>query len=147
MTNLKNYVQSLRDAARIKARAMTIADIMCSIGEQNKEINLAGKEIEKHNKIIATLNFEISQICDNDPAKDEKIEKLNKSIKENEDTITHYQEYISKRGADIEKLDKEIEDVSTGKTKMSLGAINLEVANYLAKDSLDKFMTTEEASE
>ena len=139
---LRERTQSFRNKARRLIRMNLINEILQRIFKVNKNLSRTTKDIERltkeetsAEKITARAEYKMSNLNPEDPDFDEKqikavafvetekirqestLKQLNTNIKSSEKEITHYTKQI-------ENLDKEIEAIESGETKVSIDEVN-----------------------
>jgi len=150
-STLREKTQNFRDKARRILRMEMINEILQEIFQVNKELNFATKRVEglteteaSAEKIVARAEYKMSKLDGDDPDYEEKIvkatafvetetkrqaeilEQINSDIKFNKKKIEDYTKQI-------EGLDKEVEAVESGETKVSIDEMNDLAQTLIAK--------------
>lgn len=117
-------VEALKVIARDSLRMNLVVGLQSKAAAYTSQINAELKMVESFKKGIARAEFQITQLVDGDPDKDEKsakftaqVESLNLEILEVEKTIT----LLNKAKDDVAA---EIVKVQSGETKVSLNEVN-----------------------
>lgn len=118
-----------RDLLRLKATERFRQEILGL--ENNKKIH--NEFIESLNKDIARTDFKISEIKDNDPDKESKLENLKEVKKNLEDTIEKENEAIENINKEITKVNEKIEKLQKGELLVDADSLD-KVTNQLLEE-------------
>ena len=148
---LREKTQSFRNKALRILRMERINGILQTIFQVNKEKDRTTKELEDltkeetfTEKMTARAEYQMSKLDENDPDyEDKKVkattfvetekERQVMRLKQINSAIDNYKETIEKYTIRIEDLDKEIEAVESGNTKMSINEMNDLTQELIAK--------------
>jgi len=138
---LREFVQSLRDAARIKLQMLMVSDLLVNISQTTKTINNLEKEVETVKKDIERNNYKISKLDETNPDFKEFKETLKENNEKAEQAIEDLMKETTKYNKDIINLEDKIEKVTKGEIKVSLNEVNKMVNEELSTTKLEKFVT------
>ena len=134
---IKERVQKIRNAMKRKQKMEMVNRRMVEIAENKKDITNSEKTIENIKKNLEVAIYETGKLDENHPNYEEMKSNADKTIeskiKVSESNITDYENSIKLRKENIERLEKEIDDVETGVIKISLDKLNTDTATAISK--------------
>jgi chromosome segregation ATPase len=149
---LREKVQSFRNKATRLLRMEKVNEVLQEIFRFNQDISKIEKNIERltkeetsAEKITARAEYKMANLNSDDPDFEEKkvkaiafikTEKVRQesTLKDISYEIENANKFIEKDKKSIENLDKEIEEIESGETKVSIDEVN-DLAGSLIKKS------------